>query len=354
MLSSYTQINEVSGVKFYARAIRRDKGQIRADVSIQVPDGDDWRELDRDEFRFSDRQKRNALANSAFEALKDSLPMPGKKQEMQALLRMFNDTVEEQFTQSIIIEDVPGLAEPHNPPWVVQDYVTEGAGTLLVGPPGVGKSWTGLLLAQSVQYAIPALYGVSAPRPVLYVNLERSRLSLQNRLGLVNRTLGLDPTATMPQLNARGRSVNEVAEAVRRHIEKHETELVVWDSLSRMGMGSMSDDDVANQMMDALNSYPTAWCALGHTPRPQGAGKAAVKQSEHVFGSQMLTAAADFEIILKAKESVGQTLVGFKVIKANDAPKVSLKAWLYEFGSAGLAQANPAAYVDEQSFEEDE
>lgn len=348
MIRDFSHMDKATKIEFVARAIRRDKGQLRADVSIRYK----GRELDRDEFRFSDRTKRNALANSAFESLAGATSLPGKKQEMQLLLRTFNELVEAQWLESIKIQDIAGLAEPVSPPWVVYGYATEGAGSLVVGVPGAGKSWAGMLMAQSVQYAISTVYSVYEPMPVLYVNLERSQLSLQNRLGLVNRVLELDPTTTMPQLNARGRSMQEVREAVRRHIETHETKFLVLDSLSRMGMGSMSDDDVASAMMDELNSYGVTWVALGHQPRPQP-GPAGRRAAEHVFGSQMLTAAADFEIILKAKEFQDRSLIGFKVIKANDAPKVALAGWHYRFGAAGLEAVIPVMDLSPDAFEED-
>ena len=354
MIDQFDQTHEESGIQFVARAIRRDKGQLRADVSIRYK----GRELDRDEFRFSDRAKRNALAGSAFLSLGGATTLPGKKEEMQLLLRQFNDCVEEQWQQSIVVEDVAGLAEPVTPPWIVKDYVTAGAITALAAAPGKGKSWTGMLIAQSVQHAIPKLFEVYEPMPVLYVNLERSALSLRNRLGLVNRVLEIDAESTMPQLNARGRSMGEVQEAVRRHMEANGTQFVVIDSLSRMGMGSMTQDDSTNEMMDLINSFGAGTLLLAHTPRPapsvsEKGRKAAIRASEHVFGSQMITGAIDFEVILKAKDSEGQSLVGMKVIKANDAPRARLRGWLYRYGPAGLINVTPANHVTPEHFEEE-
>jgi len=339
--------HEEKGIEFVARAIRRDKGQMRADVSIRLR----GRELDRDEFRFSDRGKRNPLAGTAFLAIDGAPCEIQKKEELQLLLRQFGDLVEEEWQQAIVVEDVKGLAEPESPPWVIRDYATEGAMTLLVGPPGIGKSWTGLLMAQSVACSVDTVFEVYEPQPVLYINLERSKRSLQNRLGMVNRVLGLPPTSEMPQINARGRSMGEITEAVMRHVEAEGTKFVVLDSLSRMGMGSMTQDDTANEMMDTLNALRTATVVLGHTPRPQGQGAAAQRQSEHVFGSQMITAAADFEVILKAKDGIGQTLIGMKVKKANDAPKAKLAGWLYQYGPAGLIAVSRSQYVSEEDFE---
>lgn len=362
MISDFTHTEK--GIEFVARAIRRDKEQLRADISIKLM----GRELDRDEFRFGDRPRRNAMAGGAFSALKEKLMVenaegqnvPADKELFQFLLRRFLDRVAEQWASSIVVEDVAGLTEPAPPPWIIRNYVTEGAITLLASAPGMGKSWTGMLMAQSVQCGDvidPIVFDTGEPQPVLYVNLERSKLSLQNRLGMVNRVLGIPPQTPMPQVNARGRSMSEVSEAVRRHLEANDTKLIVIDSLSRMGMGSMTSDDTANDMMDMINSFACGAVVLAHTPRPQGPGQSAKRQAEHVFGSQMITAAADFEIILKAKDMPGQqTLVGMKVIKANDAPKARFEGgpgWRYDYGPAGLTAVTRVPTVYEENFEED-
>ena len=352
MINEFSQ--DLEGITFVARAIRRDKGQLRADVSIRLKK----RELDRDEFRFGDRTKRNAMANSAFRAIDGEVSTPAKDAELQLLLRKFLDMVEEEHTKSIEITDLPGLAEAEPPAWIIRDYVTEGALSLISAAPGLGKSWTGLLMAQSVQCGIPLIYGTNEPLPVLYINLERSAQSLQNRLGMVNRALGIDSTTSMPMLNARGRSMGEVRDAVVRHIERNQTGFFVLDSLSRMGMGSMVDDDSANAMMDVLNELTgrgAGGAILAHTPKPQGPGPAAQAMAERTYGSQMLIAAADFEIILRSKNiSRERMLVGLKPKKANDAAKAPIAGWNYYFGAAGLERvARVPNELSDDAFEDD-
>lgn len=69
----------------------------------------------------------------------------------------------------------------------------------------------------------------------------------------------------------------------------------------------------------------------------------------------MITAAADFEIILKAKDAIGQTLIGFKTIKANDAPKARFQdtGLLYQYGPSGLTAVTRSNFISEEDFEED-
>ena len=321
---------------------------IQADIRIFTGTG---RELDRDNFRLGDRAKRNALASGATASLAPS-KLDGGKEEMQFLLRDFCDRLETAYIDDVGVDEVAGSAEREAPEWLAHGYVTRGAGTLLVGPPGVGKSWTGLLLAQSIRRGISSVFSVSGPTNVLYVNLERGAGGIMNRLGSVNRVLGLPPETPLPMVNARGKSLTDVHEAILFYVKAHPGTVVFLDSLSRTGMGSMVDDSVANEMMDALNSYGT-WVALGHSPRPQP-GRDGKLMTQHVFGSQMLTAAADFEVVLMAKEMVGRTLVGLKVIKTNDTGKVPFTGWNYHFDQSGLTDAVRVMNLDPDAFEDDE
>lgn len=320
---------------------------IQADVRIFTGTG---RELDRDNFRLGDRTKRNALASGATKSMEPA-KLDGGKEEMQYLLRDFADRLETAYIEDVGVDDVSGSAEREAPEWLAHGYVTRGAGTLLVGPPGVGKSWTGLLLAQSIRLNVSSVFSVAGGGAnVLYVNLERGVEGIMNRLGSVNRVLGLPPETTLPMVNARGKSLTDVHEAILLYTKNNPDTVVFLDSLSRTGMGSMVDDSVANEMMDALNSYGT-WVALGHSPRPQK-GRDGKMMSQHVFGSQMLTAAADFEVVLMAKEMQGRTLVGLKVIKTNDTGKVPFTGWNYHFDQSGLTDAVRVINLDPDAFED--
>ncbi|KKL10015.1 hypothetical protein LCGC14_2560090, partial [marine sediment metagenome] len=124
-----------------------------------------------------------------------------------------------------------GSAEPSTPPWLIEDVVLRGAGTILFAPPGQGKSYIGLLLAQSLNYGREELWNVSVgdrslvrdgdgavdPRDTaaLYLNLERSQESLEDRLGNVNAALGLPRDAGMLMIHARGHTLEKVMDGAK-------------------------------------------------------------------------------------------------------------------------------------------
>ena len=124
-------------------------------------------------------------------------------------------------------------------------------------------------------------------------------------------------------VNARGRTVNDIAETL-----KEQEPVLVLDSLSRTGMGSMIDDEVANRAMDLVNRIGHSWIVIAHTPR---------SDSTHVFGSQMYDAAADLTLQLIAQERNGELGIGLQGRKANDVPIPKMAVWAMRFDEYGLA-----------------
>ena len=210
--------------------------------------------------------------------------------------------------------------------------VAEG-GTIGFAPPGRGKSYLAMLLAQSVEYGIDAVWSV-ARTPTLYVNLERSRDSMERRLGQVNAALGLDRTTPARMLHRRGRSLSDVIEAVARAVDEEGIGLVILDSLSRAGVGDLTENMLANRAMDQLNGLGCGWFALAHTPRADDG---------HVYGSQMFDAAADITVQVLSERRDSDLGIGLKVTKANDIAPPPLRVWCLEFDpDFGLTAIRPA------------
>ena len=177
---------------------------------------------------------------------------------------------------------------------------------------------------------------------MLYVNLERSEESIWRRMKGVNRALGLPANATLPVLSARGRALKDVASRIRRKT-KEGTGLVVVDSLSRAGVGTMVDDENANAAMDTLNTVTSTWYLIAHTPKAN---------SDTVYGSQMFNAAADVVVRMKSVGRKGVIGLSLKVTKANDLPPVDTRFWEMEFDSEGLAAVRMAEASDYPTLDE--
>ena len=240
-------------------------------------------------------------------------------------------------------KDMKGALERKAPTYLVERLILAGGGSILFSPPGRGKSYTAMLLTQSINTATCALFGVPSPRRVTYVNLERSQETLVQRLGNVNAALDLPRDTEMRMINARGKSLFDVRDALARDIEERGTEFMCLDSISRAGYGKLVEDAPANRIMDDLNNLCPAWLAIAHTPRTD---------ETHTYGSQMFDAAADVtvQLVSDQEEDSAELLIGLKVGLANDQGKQGLIGLRLTFDELGLTRAFRASGSEVRSL----
>mgnify|MGYP001600784486 CR=1 FL=1 len=232
-------------------------------------------------------------------------------------------------------EESGSETEPPPPATVVSPFVIDGGGTILFGDPGTGKSWLLLFILVSVDAGCQALFRVSQRRALL-VNLERSRESVERRLWLVNRALGLDPGRRLLCMHRKGSSMADVEEAARDTVQRYNVGLVGLDSISRGGYGSLSDDETANAQGDALNRLRTTWVAVAHEAK---ANRDSPHKRATAFGSVHFESVAD--VMCRVKAQVRETDLGVGIIwsKANDVPRFPTLAYRLSFGPVGLTTA---------------
>lgn len=232
------------------------------------------------------------------------------KQDLETDLNDFCDQLWPVWNVQFTPELMGGSEERSATPMVVEGLVVEGGGSIAYAPPGRGKSYTFLLVAQSVNYGLNQLFRVPKAIPTLYVNLERNRESMRRRLGNVNDALGVDRDAPLHFLNARGKGLVDVYESVQDYIRAHDIGFVVLDSISRAGYaGSLTEDVSSNKITDALNGLGVTWAALAHTGWKE----------EHEYGSIMFRAAADVVIELNTEIKDDGTMgIGLRPPKSND------------------------------------
>lgn len=220
-------------------------------------------------------------------------------------------------------------------PQLVRGLVVEGGGTSLYAPPGQGKTYTLLTLAVCIDagLSIPGVFEVRHAARVLFINLERSESSMLYRLGRVNRALGLEQDRELCFLNARGQSLRQVFQAARDTMLANNCRVVAVDSLSRIGSGSMVDDEDANSAMDQLNSLAETWLLSAHTPRAD---------ESHMFGSVMFDAAVDVAASLRSQQQGSSTGIALQVTKENDLGSKPLHLLAFDWSPTGLERVRRA------------
>ncbi len=316
-------------LRFQAQDIRREHTGVHAKVAISM----NWVSLAWSNFNIERDEDRVRLANSAFGHLDpkaESLDIAEfPKNLFKHALDLFCIGLWDESVGSLVGGQMcgdPSIA-PARP--LVGMYVLKDAGSILFAPPGAGKTYTAMGMAVSCAWGVDKVWRLSDSWLPLYVNVERSGVSMAARLAQVNAAFGLEAETSIPFLNARGKSLSDIYEATKRTLVKESCQWVIYDSMSRAGFGSMVGDDVANKIMDMLNALCPTWLALAHSPRAD---------ETHAFGSQMFDAAADLTVQLRAQTSSDRlsTGVSLEVIKANDIAKPPMSVHVLEWGEQGL------------------
>jgi hypothetical protein len=299
--------------------------------------------LDRDE-------ERGRLANKAYKEFGPDLPRNQNGSQTRYTEADFRKDVR-RFCgglwqaridlDDIQAQEVAGTAEPIPTQFVLKPYVVHQGGTIIFAHPGKGKSYVTGLMAVSIDAATEirperAIWPMQQSRKVLFINLERGELSVRNRLGNINAALGLPRTRSLLMINARGKSLHDIAEAAKRAIAAQDGEVVgVLDSISRAGLGDLNENGPVNRIIDMLNNLFATWIGIAHAPRAS---------DEHLYGSIHFEAGADVVVRLLSQQEEGGPLgVGLQIVKENDVGKHAMRIMALEFdGEYGLKHVRPA------------
>lgn len=312
-------------VKVIADSIRQERNSCKARLFIKV----DEHTLAWSTLSVEDDADRVRLSNSAWKHLAVEDQKAFKPAELKHFLDQFCEHLWDAYTERFEAEFLTPADEMTPTEFALRPYVVIGGGTILFAPPGRGKSYTALLMAVSVDAGCSRIWQVDRPRPVMFLNLERARLSLQRRVALVNLALGLEAQRPLLFINARGKGLRDIEEAARRSVAKLGVEVIVLDSISRAGLGSLVEDRPANAIIDTLSRICPTWVALAHTPR---------QDETHAYGSQMMDAGEDVGVQLITQITNNGTLgIGLKVVKANDIAFPPLQVLGYSFDGYGLS-----------------
>ncbi len=222
-----------------------------------------------------------------------------------------------------------GSTQSQSASFVLPPYIVDGGGTILFAHPKKGKSFMALLMAVCIDAGITRFWPVKQQK-VMWINLERSALSTQDRLGNMNAILGLPRERPLLTINARGRSLSDVIHAAKRGAREHEVDGTFLDSISRAGMGDLNENNPVNKIIDSMNGLSRWWLGIGHAPRGS---------DEHVYGGIHFDAGADVLVRLSSEQANERLRgVGLQVMDANETGDRRLETFALEFDALGLVQ----------------
>ena len=305
-------------ITFSARDVRDSRTGIHAHVGIIYEAG----VLEHDIFNTGRAEDRQRLVKKAHGMLpKDFKAIEGSLDSMTRAFSEFTIKLLQVWSRRFRPERLKGTRRSGGIIYQLKPFIVPQAGTVFFGPPGAGKSYLGLLMMQSIHMGLSTFWAVEKTPP-LYVNLERSRESIAHRLALVNHILGLPEDTELPMLNARGQTIKTVEEGIRIAIREQGVSLLFYDSISRAGIGSLKEDDNANEIIDIFNGMGKTWGAIAHSPRGD---------ASHQFGSVMLDAGEDIGVQIASENQTTKVGLLLQVRKANDIPTGIKEFYCMEF-----------------------
>jgi len=342
-------IDHSSGLalEFRVENLRNTPTGVHGKAGIYLIDNDSEGFIASDHFNIERSEDRQRLANRAFKRLGAVAQKAFTNPEQFNIL--FDDFCVRAWPAQIESVSATRVSPVSaiEPVELYTPFLPVGGGTIMFAPPGSAKTFLGLLTAYSVEYGISTFFPVRRAR-TLYVNLERSEPSMRRRLHMICSALDI-PMSDILMINRRGAAITDLEDAIVEAVRQHGVELVIIDSLSRFGGGTLNDDSVMNRAMDLLNRVCPTWLLIAHAPRAD---------ATHAFGSVMQDAAADVMLQLAAEETQNLTTgISLTVTKANDIPKGHVTTLALHFdrdyGLTHIRQARSGEFVQLEGQEAD-
>lgn len=316
------QLDTGDVMSIHAQEIRREKTGMHADIAFWLGKA----LLGSDDLNLKKNEERVRLSNSVFKSfgdlVKQAYPVEYLKHDLDIFCRELPGFWEE--SQYTLTQYEPGLPIPKIK-YVMVPYVLEDAITILYGPQGTGKSYLAKLIGLSICGATNGFWKTPLGRPMLYINLERGRESMERRHRMMMDALKINDSHRLFYLTAQGSHLGSLVTKLKLWRIDNPSGGFILDSLSFTQLGPLNDDSTGAKAMGLMRDVGGFWLVIGHTPRAD---------ATHLIGTVLNDAGADIMIGLSGERRGSIKGLALEVTKANDI-EIPPRAYLaFEFSTA--------------------
>ncbi len=313
-LADNSVIGSEGEVHLKAEGIHREHGAIHTKLSVSHKGSLVYDTINID--KLADRMRLAQCLNGA-----------GKE------VHQFCGLLEEAWTiQRYEVEEPDVKRKPPPAVMYLDPYIREGSGTVIFAPRESGKTYLLMTMGLCIATGDSTFWNCCTPHPVLYVNLERDKASMDRRLYYLAKALGKN-TSRMKFIHCKGASLPDIMPRVTMWQLEFPNSVILIDSISRTGVGDLNENVVANKIIDMFNQF-TTWVAIAHTPRDD---------DTHPFGSVHFEGAADVTIKVSSEDHGLTKEVTLAFDKASDIPKTPPESIRFEFDKDGLSSVSKLA-----------
>lgn len=216
--------------------------------------------------------------------------------------------------------------DPVEVEWQIEGLLQRSGIMILAGEPGVGKSQLSMrfLMAAAMGESSYLGFPIQTGRKGLYISLEMPTVELKSLFQTMLRSASSDDRVALDHnlyWIDRGEHLNFRDERVQAQIEElistYGLELVVIDSLSKMGLRNMQDEegvlDLYAWFDHVRNKYGCSLWIIHHNRKSNGDRKADTQ--DDVFGSRFITAGATTVITMARTKTVSNIKLKFEKIR---------------------------------------
>lgn len=220
--------------------------------------------------------------------------------------------------------------------WLMQDVISRNSLGLLVSPPGVGKTMIGLRLGMALSAGNDEFISHHIVKPadghqrrVMFFSLEMDTTSLSKFFKDMNLTPDELERINHMALYTTGQPLYLDRDQTRKLfedlIQKHRPEFIIIDSLSKVLIKPVTDDNAVRELTVYLKKicqdYDTSIMVIHHDRKRSEEFLNRITSLDDVYGSRFLAADSDYIIAMGRGDVKGQIIVKYVKMRLGPQPE---------------------------------